>query len=218
MNILILHSARYDAIAYERAIDHIKHNVFYIGVKEKLEQIPGGLRCTKIEREGRESLFDEVERAVVRLGVTFDFLISVSEYELMDAARLRRRFNIAGPLPEQVEKVRNKAVMKQCVADAGIRIPRFATLDRWMSGDALPIDADSPIIIKPVDGASAVNVRRFDSQSSLRHALEQRRSGVAVLDDGDTSNHSSFEVEEYIDGPVLHIDGIVKNGEIQICV
>lgn len=216
MNILILHSTRYDVIAYDRAIDHGSHNVFYIGVKNKLEEIPSGLRCTRIEREGRESLYREVEETISRLEIAFDFLICVTEYELMDAARLRRRFNIPGPLPEQAEKVRNKAVMKRCVAEHGIRIPKFATLDAWMDDGPLPIRAGSEVVLKPLDGASSVNVRRFENQPALRQALERKASGIAALDGGDQSHYALFEVEEYICGPVLHIDGIVKNGEIQI--
>ncbi|HEX7635560.1 MAG TPA: ATP-grasp domain-containing protein [Noviherbaspirillum sp.] len=216
MNILILHSTRYDIIAYDRAIDHDSHHVFYIGVKSRLDDIPAGLRCAKIEREGRESLYREAEEAISRLDIAFDFLICVAEYELMDAARLRKRFNIPGPLPEQAEKVRNKAVMKRCVAEHGIRIPQFATLQAWMAGARLPIAPGGEVVLKPLDGASSVNVRRFENQWVLRNALESKTTGVAALDGGDPSNLASFEVEEYISGPVLHIDGIVKDGEIQI--
>jgi hypothetical protein len=219
MNILILHSARFDALAYDQAIDHEQHTVVYIGLKEKLEQIPHGLRCTKLERAGRGSLFEEVEAAVARLDLAFDVLISVTEYDMMDAARLRQRFDIAGPWPEQAEKVRNKLVMKRCVADAGVRVPRFETLERWLAGDDLAVAPESAIILKPIDGASSVNVRRFGNQSQLREALRDRRTGIALLDDEHGSAHrASFEVEEYVDGRVLFIDGIVKNGELQIFV
>lgn len=219
MNILILHGSRFDALAYDQAIDHEQHAVVYIGVKDKLDQIPAGLRCTKIERPGVGSWFDEVESVIVRRNLTFDHLICVSERDMMDAARLRQRFRIAGPLPEQAEKVRDKVVMKRCVADAGVRIPRFETLAQWLAGDDLEIAATSGVILKPVDGASAVNVRRFDSQSQLRAALRERRTGIALLDDENGSaHHGAFEVEEYVDGPVLFIDGIVKNGELEIFI
>lgn len=219
MNILILHSARFDALAYDHAIDHEHHTVVYIGLKEKLEQIPPGLRCTKIERAGSGSLYDEVEAAVVRLAVTFDFLISVTEYDMMDAARLRQRFDIPGPWPAQAEKVRNKLVMKRCVADAGARVPMFETLERWLDGDGLAVAPESAVILKPIDGASSVNVRRFDNQAQLREALRDRRTGIALLDDEHAGAHrASFEVEEYVDGRVLFIDGIVKNGELQIYI
>jgi hypothetical protein len=219
MNILILHSARFEALAYDQAIAHERHTVVYIGLKEKLEQIPQGLRCTKIERAGSASLFDEVEAAVVRLGVPFDFLICATEYDMMDAARLRQRFNVTGPWPAQAEKVRNKLVMKRCVADAGMRIPMFETLEKWLAGEDLAIGQESAIILKPIDGASAVNVRRFDNQSQLRAALRERRTGVALLDDENGRvHHASFEVEEFVDGRVLFIDGIIKNGELQIFI
>ncbi len=219
MNILILHSARFDALAYDQAIDHEQHTVVYIGLTEKLAQIPAGLRCTRIVRPGTGPLFEEIEAEVVRLGLAFAVLISVTEADMMDAARLRQRFDIAGPWPEQAEKVRNKLVMKRCVAAAGVRIPRFESLERWLAGDDLAVAAERAIILKPIDGASSVDVRRFDDQVQLREALRDRRTGVARLDGDDGSaHHGSFEVEEYVDGQVLFVDGVVKHGELQIFI
>jgi hypothetical protein len=216
MNILIIHGTRYDLIGYDRAIDHYSNKVFYIGVKSKLDEIPTGLPCIRIERAGRDTLYREVEQAVSELEIAFDFLISVAEYDMMDAARLRERFDIAGPLPEQAEKVRNKVVMKRCVAGQGIRTPLFTTLEAWINGTPLPLGPGREIVVKPLDGASSVNVRRFVNQTALRRALETNSTGIAALDAGDRAAHAMFEVEEFIPGPVLHIDGIAKDGDVQI--
>jgi hypothetical protein len=215
MNILVLQTVRYDLIGYDRAIDHNLHRVFYVGTKEKLAQIPHGLRCEMVEREGLRPVFDEVADLIESLDQCFDFLISVSEQELIDAARLRARFGIPGPTPAQAEKVRDKTVMKRCVEAAGIRAPRFASLDQWLAGHRLPIAEGDAVILKPVDGASSANVKRFESERHLAEALASRQTGVAVLDGG-AYDASRFEVEEFVDGTVMHIDGIARHGVIQI--
>ena len=213
MNILILHTARFDAIAYDRGIDHDAHHVVYVAPPQKLDELPAGLPCTKLARPGTGNLYDEVEAVVVASGLVFDFLISVSEYELLDAARLRQRFGIPGPQPQQAEKIRNKAVMKRHVAAAGIAVPRFAMLDAWL-GAGLPIGAQAAVIIKPIDGASSLNVVRFDNQAVLRAALAARSTGIAQLDEGDARHYARFEVEEYVPGSVIHIDGVTRQGEL----
>ncbi|MDN3576667.1 ATP-grasp domain-containing protein [Chitinimonas viridis] len=217
MNILVLQSVRYDLICYDRAIDHHRHQVVYIGTAEKHAQIPAGLPCEKIEREGRRPLYEEVSEILERLDRQFDFLIAISEHELVDAARLRERFGIPGPMPLQARKVRDKTLMKQCIIDAGIRAPRYAALDHWLAGQQLAVADDASIILKPVDGASSVDVRRFDSQQTLADALKAGRTGVAALDDG-TGDTARYQVEEFIEGRVVHIDGIARQGTIQILV
>lgn len=58
----------------------------------------------------------------------FERVLSLSEYELLDVARIRARFGISGYTFAQVERVRNKLIMKRMVEAAGIRVPQFLPL------------------------------------------------------------------------------------------
>lgn len=214
MRVLVLHCVRYEAILYHLAIDHQNNDVVYIGLPDKLAEIPGNLRCEKVSITGEKALYEEVEPWLTDHPQKFDKLISVSEFELLTAAKLRERFGINGANYAQTEKVRNKVIMKQCVQNAGIRTPRFAHLTHWLK-DKTVFPVAGKVVIKPLDGASSKYVTIFATAESALDALTQCTTGVPQLDAGQYDN---FEIEEYCYGPILHIDGIVSNDKILIIV
>jgi hypothetical protein len=131
----------------------------------------------------------------------FDQVIALSEYLLDLAATVRERHGIPGPRPREVDRFRDKTVMKTVLAGAGIPVPR------WMAcrsvGQVLS-DARSlgfPLIFKPARGASSQGVHEVVS-------AEELRAHCAVPD------LTGYEIEEYVDGDLLHADGVVdRNGQ-----
>ena len=214
MRVLILHSVRYEAILYHLAIDHQENDVVYVGQPERLAEIPSNLRCEKVTLQGKYALYDEVESWLITYPHHFDRLISVSEFELLTAARLRDRFSIEGSSYAQAEKVRNKAVMKEHVQQAGIRTPRFVRLNEWLE-DRSRLTVEGKVVIKPLDGASSKDVIIFTSAETAYEALVRRTTGITLLDSG---HYENFEIEEFFSGPIIHIDGIISQGEIQVLV
>lgn len=216
MNILVLHRVPYARIDYARGIDHDLHDVTYFGKREILDTIPPRLRCTRIERPGEASAFDEASAWLDANPRRFDVVVSLSEYELLDAAKLRTWLGIGGKSVEEVLLVRDKVKMKQAVHEAHLRVPRFAPLRAWLDAQG-----ETPwrgkTVLKPHSGASSADVVVFESPAALWEALGARRTGVAALD-LEASHIDEFELEEYVEGPVLHFDGIVAGGEIRaIC-
>ena len=128
MKILVLHRIPYLKIEYARGINHETHDVTYVGTAEILATLPPWLRCLKIERPGTGDVVIETLHAVT--GMEFDKVISLSEYELLAAARVRSALGVGGPKEEDVLKVRDKVIMKEAVQSAGIRVPRFSRADR----------------------------------------------------------------------------------------
>ncbi|AWK41308.1 MULTISPECIES: ATP-grasp domain-containing protein [Photorhabdus] len=218
MNILILHRVRYVDVLYHQSIDHELHNVYYIGIEENLNEIPADLRCTKIVRPGVDAVHKEVLEQIENLDVCFDHVVSINEFELIEAALIREKLNIAGPKVADVEKVRNKIVMKHCVGAVNIRIPQYMSLSDFMNSERLAIPPSSQVILKPLDGASSVDVVKFDSQKVLEQALIDRTTGIVALDKETPERIENFEVEEFVSGPVLHIDGMIRNGQIEMIV
>lgn len=217
MKILILHKMPYGMVEYHRGIDHARHDVTYIGTGAALDNIPSQLPCKRIERPGIAPLYEEVIAAVASLaGSAFDRVISVSEYELIDAARVREHFGIPGPRVDEVALVRDKLAMKHAVAQAGLRVPRFVRLADAMS-ESSSIAWQGRTVLKPIDGAKSKDVLVFDSPALLCEAVAQRRCGLARVD-GDSPDLDGFEVEEFVTGPILHFDGIVQGGELLFVV
>ena len=116
MNILVLHRIPYHKIDYHRGIDHDAHHVIYFGTREALGTIPAWLRHRPIERPGKAGTFEEARAWLQREPLRFDRVISLSEYELLDAAQLRESLDVEGAPVAQVMLVRDKVRMKHAVA------------------------------------------------------------------------------------------------------
>jgi biotin carboxylase len=215
MKILILHRIPYHKIDYHRGINHDSHDVTYVGTETALSNIPSSLNCHKLVRSGVKKTADEVISILEKKKLTFDLVLSLSEYELLDAAQIREYFQMSGATIAQVEKVRNKLVMKTMVAAAGICVPGFLSLPELIEHDP---KWQSSIVLKPIDGASSENIKIFSSTTVLLEALRQGRTGITVIDQQDCSNLSQFEVEEFIQGPIFHFDGLVQQGEVKVIV
>ncbi|HEV3156063.1 MAG TPA: hypothetical protein VGZ00_01830 [Candidatus Baltobacteraceae bacterium] len=216
MNILILHRIPYAKIDYHRGVAHDRHDVTYVGTASALATIPAHLRAQKIERPGLLSAADEILARPDIMRRQFDRVISLSEYELADAARLRERFGVPGPTFSDVERVRNKVVMKHAVAAAGLRVPRFVRLDDFLR-DPARAAWDGTTVLKPVDGASSEDLLILPSLQETHARIFERRTGIARLD-GDYPRYDRFEIEEFVDGPILHIDGLVEEERLLTCV
>src|SRR4051812_11199837 len=97
MKILILHRVPYGRIEYERGIDHDVHDVTYLGTKEALATVPPNLRHRAVMRPGERSAYEEATDWDGLAHSRFERIISLSEYELLDAARLREVLHVEGP-------------------------------------------------------------------------------------------------------------------------
>lgn len=87
------------------------------------------------------------------------------------AARLRERLGLPGMTVDTVEGFRDKVLMKQRVAAAGVRVPRAA---RARSAEEIGAFAEAsgfPIIVKPIAGAGSADTFRVDDEAGLRAAL-----------------------------------------------
>ncbi|MCV3211941.1 hypothetical protein OGM63_00100 [Plectonema radiosum NIES-515] len=211
MKILILHRIPYHKIDYHHGIDHNRHKVTYVGTETALTNIPDFLNCRKLIRPGVAKTGDEVIALMEQQQLQFERVISLSEYELLDAAQIREHFGIPGATLAQVEKVRNKVIMKAMVAAEGIRVPKFLCLSQL---EQLPKWHDQ-VVLKPIDGASSENVKVFPSVNSLLLALHVRNTGIDLLD-RENPNLAQFEVEEFIQGPIIHFDGLVQDGKVKV--
>ncbi|SFE26798.1 ATP-grasp domain-containing protein [Paracidovorax konjaci] len=212
MNILILHRIPYRTAEYHRGIDHSRHDVTYFGTEAALATVPAGLRCQKVARPGMGSVDDEARAWLGERPAGFDRVIALAEKDRLEAARLREWLGVAGPSAEQVTAARNKIAMKRAVAQAGLKVPRFLPLPDFLAlRDAPPWRGKT--ILKPQSGAASEDVAVFDSTVAARAAVLGFCSGIPRLDALQAADAcGDFEVEEYLEGPVLHFDGVAIGG------
>jgi hypothetical protein len=212
MKILILHRVPYGRIEYERGIDHDIHDVTYLGTQEALATLPSTLRHWPVVRPGERSAFEEALDWRDLQPSQFDRVISLSEYELLDAAKLRELLYIEGPTVQDVELVRDKVLMKRAVGAAGIRVPRFARLRALLESGAVA-QWSGQTVLKPHSGASSEDVMVFASLGEALRAVTDRSTGIPHLDKG-VPALDLYQMEEFVSGDVLHFDGLVAKGQV----
>ena len=134
-----------------------------------------------------------------------DLVVALSEYDLIAAARVREALGVPGDREDDVIPVRDKVVMKAAVERAGLRVPRFLPLPVALA-DAHSIPWTGPTVLKPLDGAASQDVCIFDSLGAALDSV--RGDGLPAGADA-----AGFEIEEFVAGPIIHVDGVVVDGE-----
>jgi hypothetical protein len=134
--------------------------------------------------------------------VRFDRIVALWEPAVLLAARLREALGVEGMRYDHAMLFRDKDLMKQAVAAAGIRVPyhRRGTTAQEVR-DAVE-EFGYPAIIKPIAGAGSMDTFRVDSPADLDRALS-RLGHIDVVN-----------VEEFIDGEEFTYDTVCAGGKI----
>ncbi|KVE26653.1 carboxylate--amine ligase [Burkholderia singularis] len=148
--------------------------------------------------------FDDIGEVIARVARVISLhgpvthVLAFSEYLLDAAAAVRAHFEIPGHRPGDVDRFRDKTEMKRLLHAAGIRVPAWFACDADGAGDndARALELGFPLILKPVRGASSKGVLKVESIDAWRRIVQTREL-------------RGFEIEEYIDGDILHVDGVV---------
>ncbi|HET9643199.1 MAG TPA: hypothetical protein VFP68_07560 [Burkholderiaceae bacterium] len=124
-------------------------------------------------------------------------VVCLSEFSMLIGGLLRSRLGVPGLDDRRTLACRSKLEMRRLAAAAGIREPRFV--------EATPSTARSlpfgfPVIVKPIIGESSRGVVRIDDEAGLERYLADAPE--------------AFVAEEYIDAPVYHVDGVVREGRV----
>ncbi len=223
MNILIINNfwrypgtKRWDfeLVRYEDFICHKTNNVTYIVNTRGRTAITADPQAYDFDLHQVEDIFDiEVldtlaQQAIAKHG-PIDRIIAFSENLLTQAAFLRDKYDIHGARVDEIERARNKVLMKQLLHKDGLRAPNFIHLHPETATEQTLAFAEKhgyPLVIKPIDGASSKGVSKINNVTELLIQMENV--------DGE-----GWEVEEFITGDLFHIDGFInKDGKVTMAI
>lgn len=139
-----------------------------------------------------------VRQAVAAAGVRVGAVVGLSEFDLQLAARCREHFGTGGPGTAFVARFRDKVLMKDAVGAAGLAVPRALRVAPETTVSDVLAAIPLPCVVKPVDGAASAGVEICTTAAQLAAALASAAGDV--------------ECEEYVDGPIFHVDGVVRDG------
>ena len=134
-------------------------------------------------------------------GKEIDRVESQWEPLVLLAARLRERFGLPGMSVDTVMGFRDKGLMKQRVAAAGLRVPRAARVrtdsDVWRAAELIGF----PLILKPIAGAGSADTYRIDGPDDLLRVLPYLR------------HVPEASCEEFVEGEEYTFDTICIEGK-----
>ncbi|GHF48534.1 phosphoribosylglycinamide synthetase [Streptomyces mashuensis] len=126
------------------------------------------------------------------------------------AAHLAAGLGLTGLDVRTVDRVRDKARMREAVAAAGLHGPRFVEVDTAAGLRAAGEHTGFPCVLKPVDQSGSLHVTKVHDQRGLAAAYD-RLTGDPLLDLGRPMDGRVL-VEEYLAGPEYSVEGHVRRG------
>lgn len=130
----------------------------------------------------------------------FTRIIAAGELGILRAARLRAELGVAGQSVGSALAYRDKVTMKDLVARAGVRVPRYRAVDGPSDLLGFVRDVGFPVVLKPRSGAGSVNTQVLQNEADLHASLAGLRAQTGGL---------SLEliVEEFVHGRLYHVNG-----------
>ncbi|GHE27347.1 hypothetical protein GCM10017673_31860 [Streptosporangium violaceochromogenes] len=203
MRVLIVNRWDDEFSAYGNFVDHLRHEVCYVTVPTHLPWIPKEARhVTVLDDLGREAEVVAAAKAVQEACGRFDLVVALSEFDLATGARIRQTCGVRGDDPAHVRRFRDKVTMKAVLADAGVRVPRFAAVESPAEVAGFRRRVGGSVVVKP----------RAQTASTGCHVVHTSSDLADVLAGLERSGCDDYEVEEYVAGPIWHVDGIVGEG------
>jgi hypothetical protein len=135
-------------------------------------------------------------------GKHIDRVICLWEPGVLLAARLREALGTPGMTLEECLPFRDKDLMKEKVAAAGIRTPKHKSAKSAQGVRAAIKKIGYPVIIKPIAGAGSMDTYRVNNPEELKAAIAK----MGHID--------QVNVEEFIDGEEYTYDTICVDGKM----
>ena len=184
---------------YTRGLAEVGAEVYGVG-DTPLQALPGTLKPYLHDYLQVPRILDEadvVERVATWLrGRQVDRVLANWEVMVLTAARLRERFGVPGMTVDAVQGFRDKQLMKDRVAAAGLRVPRAVRVRTVAETRAAAEQIGFPLIVKPIAGAGSADTYRADNAAELDAALARMR------------HVAEASCEEFVDGEEYTFDTV----------
>lgn len=133
-------------------------------------------------------------------GRQVDRVLANWEVLVLAAAKLRERLGLPGMSLDTVRGFRDKQLMKDRVAAAGLRVPRSARIRTAVEARAAAELIGYPLVLKPIAGAGSADTHRVDDDKHLEQILRQ------------TQHVREASLEEFVDGDEFTFDTVSIRG------
>lgn len=220
MNIVILTHLPLNEILIHEWLDLSVHNVHLFIDREGLVHTLNfsadiARRYASIHVYNNYITNGQVESDVLELSNSskIDLVLGYGEDDVIRSARLRERLGLEGQTETSSRVFRDKALMCEQLKLGNIPIPRFIRVNNPMDLIQFSNEVGFPIFIKPTLASGSIYARKINNKHELYEYLGQGLT--ARIPYGEYV--SDLIAEEYIEGQLYHIDGLVNNGKTELC-
>ena len=213
MSVLVLHQVgSVHAVPYDRWFADHDGDLLLLACPDNLarvgEQLPapgaGYAHAEAVEGYDADGALEERVLDLAREhGITH--VLAAHERDLERAAALREFLGLPGQTPDSVLPFRDKALMKRIAAAAGVRVAAHREIETATDIVTFAAEHGYPVVLKPRDSAGSVGLYILESPEQLDAYLTEE---FDLYGEG----QPNLIAEEYVPGPLCHVDGLVLGG------
>lgn len=136
-------------------------------------------------------------------------LTLASDMPMRSVAAVAKELGLVGISEDTALKATDKAIMRQCLKDNNVPVPKFLSLksyDEYLSA----AEQLGRFIVKPVDNSGSRGVflvNDINDKASVLHAYKYSKK---------YSSCGEIILEEYLDGPEVSVETLSTNGSVHI--
>ncbi len=141
-------------------------------------------------------------------------IISVDDSASLLAARASAALGLPHNAPDAALAARDKYVMRQMLARAGVPVPRFQCFAATDDPARVAAQVEYPCVVKPLRLSGSRGVIRADTPEELIAAFTRTRR--MLLADGGAPEETSLLVERFIPGFEVALEGILTDQRLKV--
>ncbi|MFD0632172.1 acetyl-CoA carboxylase biotin carboxylase subunit family protein [Catenulispora yoronensis] len=198
-HVVVIHRWRARYAEYERYIDHREYAVSYITTEVGASSVTPLAAAVALvsATDDQRQVGERIHDLVAELGKPAA-IIALKEDDLLVAARLRAEWGCSGPTEAELLVFRDKLLMAEAVAAAGVAVPAFEAVRSAEEVRAFGARYGWPVVVKPRIGSSSAGVRELGGPEECE-GLDFSEPVLAQAYDG----RQIYHVDGYFDGRVF---------------
>jgi hypothetical protein len=139
--------------------------------------------------------------------VAIDRIVPLDDFDLEKAAALREHLRVPGMGETTTRYFRDKLAMRLRADEAGVTVPPFVHVLNEARVRAFCASVPPPWVLKPRLEAGTIGIKKVASEAELW-----------PLVDGLGDRASYHLLEQFVPGPVYHVDSVVYHREVLVAV
>ena len=148
--------------------------------------------------------------------VNLNGVVTFWEEDVPTCAHIAHHLGLPGNTPQAAMNARSKYHMREALKNAGVPVPNF----RLITGEESLMQAcrelKLPAVLKPEWGADSEWVTRVENAEHALATYRENRNRARVQDSLYPYPPARFVLEEFLYGPEVSVEGVVKDGQVNL--